>query len=120
MLTIKIDEANHIAILEPQGPLSRTDFESAVKIIDPFIEKTGRLHGLMIHTKSFPGWDSFSALCSHLTFVKNHHKKVSRIALVTDSALGSFAEVVASHFVNAEIKVFSFPEMEEAKVWILS
>ena len=120
MLTIKIDEANNIAILEPTGPLSKADFESAVTIIDPYIEKTGRLSGLIIHTKAFPGWDSFSALCSHLTFVRNHHKKVSRVALVTDSALGTFAEAVASHFVNAEIKVFPFLEMEAAKTWIRS
>ncbi|WP_455387948.1 STAS/SEC14 domain-containing protein [Petrachloros mirabilis] len=118
MLTITIDEAHNIAMLEPRGPLSKTDFESAATIIDPYIEKTGRLGGLIIHTKAFPGWDSFSALCSHLAFVRNHHKKVSRIAFVTDSALGTVAEAVGSHFVNAEIKVFPFLAMEEAKAWI--
>ena len=120
MLTIKIDEAHKIAILEPRGPLSKADFESAVRIIDPYIEKAGRLGGLIIHTKAFPGWDSFSALCSHLTFVRNHHKKVSRVAVVTDSALGPFAEAVGGHFVNAEIKAFPFQAMEEAKAWIRS
>lgn len=120
MLTIKIDEENGIAILEPEGPLSKSDFESATKVIDPYIEKTGHLNGLIIHTKSFPGWDSFAALVSHLRFVKEHHKKISRVALSTDSKIGGFAEAVASHFVNAEIKRFSYQELEQAKFWIIA
>ena len=107
MLSVKIDEVNGVAMLEPNGPLSKNDFESAAQVIDPYITKTGRLNGLIIHTQSFPGWDSFAALSSHLRFVKEHHKKISRIALVTDSAIGNLAEPVASHFVNAEIKLFS-------------
>jgi hypothetical protein len=60
MLTINLDEANHLAILGLTGPLLKAEFESAVTIIDPFIEKTWRLGGLIIHTNAFPGWDSFS------------------------------------------------------------
>lgn len=118
MLSVTIDEDKGIAILEPDGALSKDDFESAAKIIDPYIEKTGQLHGLIIHTKSFPGWDSFAALFSHFRFVKEHHRKISRVAISTDSMVGHFAETVASHFVNAEIKLFSFQELEKAKSWV--
>ena len=118
MLSVEIDETNGVAILEPDGPLSKTDFESAAKVIDPYIENTDRFNGLVIHTKSFPGWDSFAALSSHLRFVKEHHKKISRVALSTDSMVGNFAEAVASHFVSAEIKLFSFQEIEQAKEWV--
>ena len=118
MLSVEIDEVNGIAILQPDGPLLENDFKTAAKIIDPYIERTGRLNGLIIHTKSFPGWDSFAALLSHFRFVKEHHKKVSRVALATDSALGTFAEAVASHFVSAQIKLFSFQEFDQARNWI--
>ena len=118
MLSVEIDEKNGIAILEPDGPLSKNDFESAAKVIDPYIEKTDQLRGLIIHTESFPGWDSFAAFSSHLKFVKEHHKKISRVAISTDSAIGNFAEVVASHFVSAEIKRFSFQEFDQAKNWV--
>ena len=117
MLTVKIDKTNGIALLEPDGPLSKEDFESAVKIIDPFIEKNDHLNGLIIHTKSFPGWDSFAALSSHLKFVKEHQKKISRVAFATDSVVRNFAEAVASHFINAEIKGFSYQELEQAREW---
>ena len=120
MLSVTIDEANGIAILEPDGPLSKNDFESAARIIDPYIEENGQLNGLIIHTESFPGWDSFAALSSHLKFVKDHHKNISRVGFSTDSAVGNFAESIASHFVNAEIKLFSYQELEQAKDWVAS
>ncbi len=118
MLTVKIDKEKCIALLEPDGPLSRADFESAVKSIDPLIEECKHLNGLIIHTESFPGWDSFAALSTHLKFVQEHHKKISRIAFVTDSVIKGLAEAVASHFVNAEIKGFPYQELEEAKAWV--
>ena len=120
MLSVKIDEDNLIAILEPEGPLSASDFLSAAKAVDPLIEKSGNLNGLIIHTKYFPGWDSFSGLVSHLRFVKNHHKMVSRVALVTDSVIANFAEVIVSHFVKAEIQVFPYEEYEKAVKWIVA
>lgn len=119
MLSVKIDAVNHIAMLEPHGALSKSDFESAVEIIDPHIESTGHLKGVIIHTKSFPGWDSFAALAAHLKFVKNHHRKVSCLAFVTDSVVGNIAESIGSHFVSAKVKLFPFSEMDKAKAWIL-
>jgi len=118
MLSVEIDKEHGIALLEPSGPLSKSDFESAANIIDPYIEEAGRLNGLIIHTQSFPGWDSFAALSSHLSFVQGHHKKISRVAFATDSLIGNLAEAFGSHFVNAEIKVFSYRELEQAKSWV--
>jgi len=120
MLSVTIDKKNSIALLEPGGPLSKDDFKSAAAIIDPYIEEAGRLNGLVIHTKSFPGWDSFAALSSHLSFVQGHHKKISRVAFATDSLIGNIAEAVGAHFVNAEIKLFSYQELEQAKSWTLA
>ncbi|MFB3091286.1 MAG: STAS/SEC14 domain-containing protein [Gammaproteobacteria bacterium] len=120
MLSVEIDEVSGLAILEPDGPLTKGDFELAAKVIDPYIENTDQFSGIIIHTESFPGWDSFAALASHLRFVKEHHKKISRVAISTNSVIGNFSEAVASHFVNAEIKLFSYQELEQAKDWIIS
>jgi len=118
MLSVKIDEEHLVAILHPDGPLSATDFQSAAKVIDPLIEKSGHLNGVIIYTKSFPGWDSFAALVSHLRFVRNHHEKVSRVALVTDSSLGKYAQPIASHFVKAEIRLFPYQDFDQAREWV--
>lgn len=45
-------------------------------------------------------------MAAHFRFVRDHHKRVKKVAVVTDSALGSVAERLASHFVSAEIKQF--------------
>ncbi len=86
-------------------PLEKTDFEKAAEEIDPLIEETGKLKGLVIHAENFPGWDSFGALVSHLKFIKNHHREIGRIALVTDSPMGNLAEKLGSHFVAASENV---------------
>ncbi|HEY8037312.1 MAG TPA: STAS/SEC14 domain-containing protein [Methylobacter sp.] len=120
MLNVELDEVNGIATLMPNGALSEKDFETASNVIDPYIEKYGNLKGIIINTKSFPGWESFGSLIKHFKFIKEHHKKVSHIALVTDSVLGDFAEKIADHFVSAEIKHFAFDELNNARRWILN
>lgn len=118
MLNVKLDETKGIAILEPDGALSESDFAAVASIVDPYLEKSGKLNGIIIHVKSFPGWDSFSTLITHLKFVKDHHKKISHVAFVSDSPIGVFAEHVAGYFVNAEVKSFSFNELEESVKWM--
>ena len=63
-----------ILLITPHGPLEKEDFEQLAKEIDPFIAANGKLVGVMIRTESFPGWESFGALISHLKFVANHHR----------------------------------------------
>ena len=120
MLNVELDKVAGIATLRPDGALSENDFESAYRIIDPYIEKSGKLRGLIISSKTFPGWESFGSIIKHFKFVKEHHKKVSHVALVTDSVLGDFAEKIAEHFVSAEIKHFAFDELSSAQSWILN
>jgi hypothetical protein len=115
MLSVRVEQA--VAILEPQGALSKEDFERAAKEIDPHIEKCGMLNGIVVRIERFPGWDSFGALASHLRFVKGHHTRVKRVALCTDSALGAVAPAIAKHFVAAEIRAFKHAEFESAKAW---
>ena len=120
MLSITLDKEKAIVTVEPEGALTQEDFETAVKVIDPFIQEHGKLTGLIIATESFPGWKDFAALTEHLKFIKNHHKKVKKLAFVTDSPVGSFAEHIGAHFVNAEVKHFSYDQRKEAREWILS
>lgn len=119
MLNIEIDEENGIAIFSPDEKLSEADFKNAANAIDPYIAQHDKLNGLIISTRSFPGWESFAGLVSHLSFVKNHHKKIKHVALVTDSTLGSLVESLASHFVSAKIMAFKYSEVDLAKTWII-
>jgi hypothetical protein len=120
MLIVELDEATGMAILKPDGALSKKDFIYASSVIDPYIEKAGKLNGLIISTRKFSGWESFGSLIKHFKFIKEHHKKLSHVAIVTDSVLGDFAERIVTHFVSAEIKHFAFDELSKAQSWILN
>jgi SpoIIAA-like len=119
MLRVELDEETGVAILEPCGALSKKDFESAAKTVDRYIERSGKLAGIVIRLNEFPGWDSVGALVEHLKFIKEHHEKVARLALVTDSVLGDLGQSIASHFVAAEIRHFGYDDLASARDWIL-
>ena len=119
MLTVNLDTKNSIAVLEPHGALREEDFTAASKKIDGYLGENGTLDGLIIYTKDFPGWDSFSSLISHLKFVNEHQKKISFLAFVTDSVVGEFGKLIAEHFVHPEVKNFDFDEFDKAKQWII-
>jgi hypothetical protein len=107
-----------ILIISPDGPLQKADFERLSKEVDPFIVSNGKLAGLMICAKSFPGWDSFGALVSHLKFVADHHRLIKRIAAVTDGGFLKVMPKFANHFVQAEIRHFNFEEKDQALAWL--
>ncbi len=57
-------------------------------------------------------------MIQHFRFVRNHHRKIGKVAIVTDGQLGELAERVASHFVAASVRRFPAAEGGEAKAWI--
>jgi hypothetical protein len=120
MIEHNLDAENAILYLRPQSALEKNDFVQLAKTADPFIERTGGLAGLIIETPSFPGWKSLGAMANHFRFVRDHHKHIKKVGLVTDSVMGNIGEHLASHFVSAEIKHFPASEIEAAKQWILN
>ncbi len=120
MLQYELNKADGILILEPSGPLESADFEKLVREVDPYIEEKGKLNGLMIYTKSFPGWENFASFLSHIIFVKNHHRKVKKIAAVTESSFLSIMPQVAKHFVQAKVKHFDYKDKDAALNWLKS
>jgi len=118
MINVQVLSDEGIIIVEPAGPLEKADFNKLSKEIDAFSEDKGRLTGLLIHTKSFPGWDDFGAFLHHMKFVKEHHKQIQRVAIVTDSKVGEIGPAIAKHFVSAKLKHFSYDGFDEAKQWI--
>jgi len=119
-MEVEIQKQNKIVILKPKDILTEDDFLYAKSLIDPFIEEEGLLSGIIIYTKDFPGWSSFSSFLSHMQFIKEHHKKIKKLAFVTDSFVGEMGEKVGSHFVNAEVKNFAYDALDKAQEWIVS
>jgi hypothetical protein len=117
-LSFELIEDRGVLILQPKGELEATDFERLSAEVDPFIEKAGGLNGLMVVAEHFPGWDDFAALSSHVRFVREHHSKIRRVAIVTADRLVSALPHMASRFLDAEVRAFPVDGRDEALLWV--
>ncbi|MFQ5936136.1 MAG: STAS/SEC14 domain-containing protein [Acidiferrobacterales bacterium] len=120
MISHELIKDKGILIVTPGGRLESDDFKKLAEEIDPYIKERGRLNGLMIHVKSFPGWDNFGAMISHFKFVRDHHQQITKVAAVTDSKFLSIMPRVVDHFVNAEVKHFDHRHKQAALKWLQS
>lgn len=118
MLQFELQREKGILILKPESALRAEDFTALAAAVDPYLEQHGSLTGLMIDAPSFPGWENFTAALSHLRFVRDHHRRIRRVAVVSDSALLAAGPRIASHFVAAELKSFPSAERAAALAWI--
>jgi hypothetical protein len=118
MLDPDLDREAAVLLIRPRGRLREADFLQLASLIDPFIVENGCLRGLIIETASFPGWQDFPAMIAHLRFIREHHKAITRVALVTDSLVADIAQHLGSHFVSAQIRHFGFKELNAARDWV--
>lgn len=118
MLKHTIIEPEEILVLEPHAPLEAIDFEDLGREIDPYIADHGKLPGLMIHAKAFPGWATPDAFLAHMRFIKNHLQDIVRFAMVSDSVLLTDVSKIAAHLVHAEVKHFPDSEYADALQWL--
>jgi len=118
VLDYSILKPEGILILKPDSPLSREDFDGLGAVVDSYLSDHAKLHGVLIHTRGFPGWEDFGGFTAHLHFVREHHKEVERVAIVTDSRIAGIAESLGKHFISAEIRHFPFSDDAQALEWI--
>ncbi len=116
-LKFELLQHQRVLVLEPRDELEASDFERVAREIDPFIDRIGGLAGLVVVTEEFPGWDDFAAFMAHFRFVREHHKKIRRVALVTSSRFLSALPRLAGLFVDARIKQFPPGERAAALAW---
>ena len=117
MLKVTRYDSGDIVMVEPEGALQESDFDSLDAVIDPIIAAKGTLKGLLIHAESFPGWDSFGAFLSHRRFWQQHQAKIGKVALATDSPLGYLAEML-TRVVGLRVRHFLYRDLEEARAWL--
>jgi hypothetical protein len=106
-----------VLVIEPTGPLRAEDFDALALVVDPWIEAHGELRGLVVHARAFPGWENLGSLFRHLTFVRDHHRRVRRVAVCADGTLTALAPRLAEHFVKAELHHFGYDELDQAIAW---
>jgi hypothetical protein len=117
---IALDGDAGILVLEPEADkaLSEDDFEAVGKTIGDYLKDHDRLRGILIHSRKFPGWQSVGALFAHLKFVNAVHDRISKVALVTNSPMGTFANHVLDPLMLAKIRKFDYDERDQAMSWL--
>lgn len=118
MLAHHLLRPDGILVLEPDGPFESADFEGVARAIDPFIAEHGKLSGVMIHAKAFPGWANLEGFLTHMRFIEHHHRKITRLAMVSDSRLLTELPKIANHLVHAEVKHFPESAYDDALRWL--
>ena len=118
MVQATLDKEQSLLIITPSNTLREEDFQQITSLVDPYIEANGCLDGILIHADNFSGWDGFSSMLAHARFVKNHHKDVAKVAVVADNRFLEYAQKVAEHFVQAELKHFPEDQHVQAMAWL--
>jgi hypothetical protein len=86
--------------------------------VDDYLADHPKIAGVMVETPTFPGFASVGAFADYARFIADHHARVRRLALVTDSALAPVAEFMANHVVGLEMRHFPFVEGTSALAWL--
>lgn len=107
-----------ILILAPTAALKAEDFATVAAEVDPYIEESGPLNGILIEAQHFPYWADSAGVMAHLRFVREHHRQVRRVAVVSDAPVLSMVPKLADHFVAAEIRHFAFADRPDAMEWL--
>ncbi len=118
MIELELLTDDGIAIVEPKNSLSKQDFKTLAESVDAYLATHDCLNGLLIHVAEFPGWNDLGGFVAHMKFVKDHHRKIKKVALASDSRIASIVPTLANHFVAAEVKSFEYEERDEALAWL--
>lgn len=107
-----------VLVIEPHGPLGAHDFDVLSAEADAWIESgDAPLTGIVIHARHFPGWENLGSVLRHIRFVRDHHRKIARVALSTDAAMAGIAAGLVDHFVEAKTKRYDYEDLGCAITW---
>ncbi len=118
MIEHNLDKTSGLLTLEPKGPLTVDDFQALAAEVDGYLASHLTLTGILLIVEHVPGWESFAALVQHLKFARDHHKRVSRVAVLTDNSLLKIAPEIAAHFAHPEFRVFASGDRVGAVNWL--
>lgn len=118
MINCELLQGNGVLVLHSEGPLEAADFALITNKVNAYLAKHGKLHAILIRAESFPGWKDFGAMLAHFEFLKDHIKKIEKVAIVADGAIANILPAFAKHFVNAQVRHFDGIREDDAWDWI--
>ena len=95
------------------------DLRQITPQIDSLRKQRGKIR-LLIDASKFGGWENLAAFETHIGFVKNHHQKVDRIAVIIGHDWQRWVVGTIKAFVHPEIRAFDAKSENDALQWIVS
>lgn len=117
MIATDIKERENIIVATPDGGITADDITAFAEKIDTYINSHDMVPNLVFHVHKLPHWKDFHALSEHLKLVKDHHRIVKKVAVVTDSRLISLARVLVDRFTGAKVRRFPELALDDAINW---
>lgn len=116
MLTIEAP-TDTILKIKVSGKLEDNDFNQIAPQVNHAIQSHGNLR-LLIDVTAFDGWSDMQAAKNHFAFVRDHQKKIDRIALIAGHMWQHWIAGIAGVFVHPDIKVFDKDQLTQAEGWL--
>ena len=108
----------NILEVEIIGEIKEGDWPDIGRVADDLINTHGSIR-IILNGSHFEGWEDVLAAEKHFGFVKNHHKKVEKLAFVIGHAWQSWLATFIGIFLHPEIKFFEKDnKLEKARTWI--
>ena len=108
MLNHEVRRDYEILVLTPEGPLAAADFTNLASHVDARPEQRVPLRGVLIHEHALRACNDFGALLAKLQFIKQRHRLIEKVAVVTDGGFATIMPFLASHFIHAQVKHFDY------------
>ena len=86
--------------------------------IDSLLQQQGNIR-LLVDASNFGGWEDIAAFEKHIGFVKNHHQKVERIAVLVGHNWQYWVIGTMRVFLHPEVQTFDKGQEAEAQKWII-
>lgn len=103
--------------VEVTEPLRSQDLEALAATVDAWLASHDELPGVVIHAARFPGWENVAGLLRHVAFVRDHQRRVRRVAVAADGVAADLAARLGRIFVRAEVASFGHDELDAATAW---
>ncbi len=117
-MQMQLDREAGVLVIEPVAPLSQADLAELSGLLDPYLEKAGRLKGLMIDTRALPGWHGLASMLAHKDFIRIHAGRIDRVAFVTDSDVASIVAKLIDFALPPAARRFHWDERSAALAWL--
>lgn len=118
MIDISYDAATGILRLRPHGPISDADVAGLRRTLTEALAGAAGLKGLLVDAERFPGWQDFAAFAGHMGVIRDFHGRIAKLALVSDAAFATGAELIGRHVLGVDARHFAQADHDAALAWL--